>query len=329
MFFVISGYCISATAGGMRNRAQPVQTYLVRRFRRIYPPYWAAILIYALIIVIVERFAMPGFLVGGEVEERLPWSLGGWQWLGNLTLTESWIPHVVGGSRVHFISSSWTLCYEEQFYLVVGVFLLLAPRRLFVASTILTSVLAVMHTCFPSLREEARGFFFDGQWFLFAAGIAVFYDINYANRIQSWLLRLLLVVCAALSICNLLFDRRMSAGFVFAILILLVHPWDAWLSSRRWLRPLVFCGTMCYSMYLIHEIIVLAISRGFKFYGPPGDLVVLLAVLPLCVAATIAAGWAFHVAVERRFLNKSSDCPPRRFHAEVAAEPAVISDISE
>ncbi len=50
MFFVISGYCISATAAGMQKRAQPVQTYLVRRFRRIYPPYWAAMLTYVLVV---------------------------------------------------------------------------------------------------------------------------------------------------------------------------------------------------------------------------------------------------------------------------------------
>ena len=314
----------------LRNRDQSVRTYLVRRFRRIYPPYWAAMLIYAFVIVVVECVVKPGFLSSGVCPVETPWMLGGWRWLGNVTLTETWRAHVFGARRLHLISASWTLCYEEQFYLVVGMFLWLAPRRLFLASAVLTSAIAVAHVCFPSFPEAAAGFFFDGQWFLFAAGIVVFYDINYATRLQSWALRLLLVACAALSISKHFFHPHMSPGFIFALLIVPLHRWDEWLSSRRWLKPLVFCGAMCYSIYLIHELVVRFVGRGFEYYGPSGDLIVLLAVAPLSVAITIAAGWAFHVAVEKRFLNKPSESAPRSAPASApskhGAEPAVISE---
>src|SRR5262245_33018994 len=43
IFFVISGYCISATADATWRKPRPSANYFKRRFRRIYPPYWAVI----------------------------------------------------------------------------------------------------------------------------------------------------------------------------------------------------------------------------------------------------------------------------------------------
>jgi peptidoglycan/LPS O-acetylase OafA/YrhL len=304
IFFVISGYCISATATSAGRHSQPVRTYLIRRFRRIYPPYWASIALYSLIFAVLELLIRPGLISSVPWAQTCPWSLTAWQWVGNLTLSETWLPHVVGGGHSFLIASSWTLCYEEQFYAVVGVFLLFARGRMFLAAAAVTALVVAAQTCLPLANASFNGFFFDGQWLLFASGILVFYEINYASKFQSWLLRVVLVVCAVLSICNQVLVARMSVGFVFAILISLFHPWDAWLSSRAWLKPLVFCGTMCYSMYLMHEIVVRIICRTFAFYGPSGDFVAVSVIVPLAVATSLLAGWAFHHLVERRFLNQ-------------------------
>src|SRR5438128_7492185 len=45
IFFVISGYCISATADSNRRSGAGCGQYFVRRIRRIFPPYWAILLI--------------------------------------------------------------------------------------------------------------------------------------------------------------------------------------------------------------------------------------------------------------------------------------------
>jgi len=304
IFFVISGYCISATAISASRHSQPVRTYLIRRFRRIYPPYWASLMIYSLIVAVVELLVNPGLLSSGQWIQPCPWWLTAWQWVGNITLSETWLPHLVGGGYTLLIVSAWTLCYEEQFYAVVGAFLLFARGRPFLAAATVTFVVAGLQLCFPPADDRTKGFFFDGQWFLFAAGITVFYEINYATRFQSWLLRIVLIVCAILSICNQFLAVRMSVGFVFAILISFIHPWDSWLSSQRWLKPLMFCGTMCYSMYLMHEIVVRIIGRSFAFYGPAGDRAAVFVVVPLAVVGSLLAGWIFHHTIERRFLNQ-------------------------
>src|SRR5437867_496366 len=60
-FFVISGYCIAATADSTRRRGSASQ-YFRRRLRRIFPPYWACLLL-ALVGVELTTWAIgPGLL---------------------------------------------------------------------------------------------------------------------------------------------------------------------------------------------------------------------------------------------------------------------------
>ncbi|MES1255954.1 MAG: acyltransferase, partial [Acidobacteriota bacterium] len=127
LFFVISGYCIAATADRTRLRGDGLGSYFLRRFRRIYPPLWIVIVVSVAFFVVVDVAAWPGILSNPPWAQYRPWWYSPWQWLGNLTLTETWRHHVVGGPRGHFPGQAWTLCYEEQFYMVVGA-LLLFPR---------------------------------------------------------------------------------------------------------------------------------------------------------------------------------------------------------
>ena len=50
MFFVISGYCITAACENARVKGFNAWNYVKRRFRRIYPPYWAAMLLSAVFL---------------------------------------------------------------------------------------------------------------------------------------------------------------------------------------------------------------------------------------------------------------------------------------
>ena len=46
----------------------------------------------------------------------MPQDLSAAQWLGNVTLTESWRHLVGGGPQEIFTRVAWSLCFEEQFY---------------------------------------------------------------------------------------------------------------------------------------------------------------------------------------------------------------------
>jgi peptidoglycan/LPS O-acetylase OafA/YrhL len=65
----------------------------------------------------------------------------------------------------------------------------------------------------------------------------------------------------------------------------------------------MFCGRICYSLYLVHQLPVKAISAGFYRAGMASDHATLLLTVPACIAVSVALGWLFYHSVERRFLN--------------------------
>jgi peptidoglycan/LPS O-acetylase OafA/YrhL len=122
IFFAISGYCIAAAVDSSRKREYGFGNFMFRRFRRIFPPYWAALL-----MTFTWKLA-----VYGPTSVRL----SAWDYFGNLTLTETWLRIVNGDPNVNLLlEQAWTLCHEEQFYLICGL-LLLAPARFFLPAII-------------------------------------------------------------------------------------------------------------------------------------------------------------------------------------------------
>jgi peptidoglycan/LPS O-acetylase OafA/YrhL len=314
MFFVISGYCIAATGDATRLRGNSAKTYFSRRIRRIFPPYWAAVLGFIVFSVLVDVLLSPGLLSTGPWAQFRPWWFDGSQWLGNLTLTETWRHHVFGSSRGHFVGQSWTLCYEEQFYLVMGCVLLAARRRFFLGIVVASLLSLGAWLIARWVNVAIDGFFFDGKWFQFAAGVAVYYWINYAMPIERLCLAGGLAFGTAASLAGWsITGSGGSAAFLFAWILLALRRWDVEICAARILRPLFFCGTICYSLYLVHEPLVRALSRLLLKYGLKGDVLTLFVTIPASVAVSVVAGWCFYNLVERRFLNGSQTAAGRVF----------------
>jgi peptidoglycan/LPS O-acetylase OafA/YrhL len=114
LFFVLSGYlitgillrCRSSIEAGQSDAATGLRHFYIRRFLRIFPPYYALLALMA-----VTNF--PG------VRNTLWWHAG---YASNFlfALQGSWTPWVTS----HF----WSLAVEEQFYLVWPFLILLVPR---------------------------------------------------------------------------------------------------------------------------------------------------------------------------------------------------------
>lgn len=311
MFFVISGYCIMASAMKLRAQGGSSFTFFHRRFRRIFPPYWACLAASAAIVGIVEWFA-PGAYTHPHHCISYPANIAPIHWVGTLTLTETWLGNVLGYPfewNNLFLGQAWTLCYEEQFYAIVGLLLLGNRKVLPIAISLLT--LGILARCLFWNANLNSGFFFDGRWLSFAAGVAVYFDVTTSRRWVKFLTRSYLVTGLVWSLHSpwtLIqtihgVEHERLASFLFAFLLVATYRFDVALNSIRILHPISKCGVMCYSIYLVHWTIEKPILTTFYHLGFSTLFNTLTVIIPLCVTASVTIGYLFHRYVELRFMH--------------------------
>src|SRR5207244_9534568 len=114
------------------------------------------------------------------------------------------------------------------------------------------------------------GTFVDGRWLMFAVGIAVYYGLVYGSgqKRMALLVSLLtgVLFCAARlhdlkqNVAN---DLNLSClvAFSFAGSLVLLRKHDRFIDEARILRPVRWCGTRCYSLYLVHWPTVKPVSK--------------------------------------------------------------------
>lgn len=321
VFFVVSGFCIAAACDSARRKPRAPVQFFRRRFRRIFPPYWV-LAVLCLALVVGLNAVGRGDLVSDKYGYiPRPSELSAWQWLGNVTLTETWRPRLFGDRELKVVGPAWTLCYEEQFYAVCGLLLVAAPRRFFAGVAGVTAVVLVvgpLSLVYPD-AFPIQGFFFDGRWLMFAEGVVIYYAVNYGRPRHAAALLLAVMVAVVALRWGVPWVRsddtarlrcwEMLGSTAFALTALALHPLDRRTAQSRALTPLAACGRMCYSLYLVHWPVSVVLTTAFYSAGVRGFWVTLLVVVPIVVATSIGAAWAFHVSVERRFLNTPSVTP--------------------
>ena len=285
------------------------------------------------IMAAIDVFLFRGLLTNSIAPIERPWGFDLPQWIGNVTLTESWRYHLPfsDSPRDYIIGQAWTLCYEEQFYLVVG------RRADLRGAAVLLGRGGGHHRRHPAPGQVAplaglrfNGFFFDGYWIAFAMGILIYWQINYGTRATAYatwgLLVAGLIYAVTIGPTQGELERDLAAAAIFGMMLFALHRWDARMAAWPALRPLKLAGVICFSLYLSHAVIVRAISAGLYGAGLTDPTVTVLVVLPICLAAAIAVGWAFHRLVERHFLNPSSGPSPSGLASEQPARPTLQAE---
>lgn len=219
VFFVLSGYLIVQSA----LRQPQWKPFLIRRWWRIYPPYLASLAVVLLVV------ALRKVLTGSNDVLPLPWSPHAT--LATLTLLTAPVSSVATINWVY-----WTLSCEVAFYLVIGIGLLLAPRRCDLVVVLVTATALVAPLSWPPR-------FFLDWWWEFALGASL--ALGYASP-AGWFV----LAASALN------GWRLGAGLPLAATL---ATWASILWSKRpsgaWLhRDPLFSrvGTVSYSLYLIH-----------------------------------------------------------------------------
>ncbi|MBA3272936.1 MAG: acyltransferase [Chthoniobacterales bacterium] len=290
LFFVISGFCIHASA--LKNNELRIGRFFWRRFWRIYPPYVAALL-FAILLSDTD-------LTTSEGRAQL-WS--------HLLLVHNFRADWIFALNGVF----WSLAVEAQLYLLYP--LLWQMRRRWGIGTALklTLLLSVAGRIvaagfFTHWNEELSGpvwtspvfLWFDWTLGAFLAerylrGARVF-PINAALR---WF-ALAVVVLSTFAKPTAIF--AFSLASVFCAMAAESYLWRNQSLSRieRWLVPIGLCS---YSFYLIHYPLVPVLgdqlARVPALVSPPA----LLLAAPIGFAAVTAISFLTYLVMERESIN--------------------------
>lgn len=319
LFFVISGYCITAAALSALNSGKTLGRYAFERVRRIYPPYFAALVLgtcsAALILLANSHHWVPAV-------HNLPLlSTSVRYWVANVLLLQFEL-----GTKMAD-SAFWSLCYEIAFYAIVGLMLLLAKGiavwRGPAAGTMTLMLSITGSTCLSLLVMIVRGraaFPFD-LWHQFALGGVLFFLIEGNPRTVSgdtkrfrWALWVSSAAVLGFTLTFIVVGRIWDGNYAhsssraattlclaFCIALAGLRRFDARLSSARWIHPLLWLGACSYSLYLIHPIVLPYIDILTRRAGLDGNLYWISVWIQF--AAAIAAGRVFYWLVEKRFVS--------------------------
>ncbi len=299
-FFVISGYCIAASADSNRRREHTPWSFLRRRFWRIYPLYWVSFFSIVVLVTVLDAIGLSRWHinVSHALDLYPPSAMSACQWVGNLTLIETWRPLVWGGAGHVFTRVAWTLCYEEQFYFVCFLILWLAPRRLFGAMAGVSVVIIGLRVWawWAGCLDRIDGTFVM-RWHEFAVGLAVFWRLNgRASRLAKRCVELSLIALTVIGVVHGL--RLTSEAGIFGLALIALRRWDGLAESTIGLRALSAFGRRSYSIYLVHSPVCTVGVACLREFGLTGFWTRALLVVPLVSLAATTVGWLFFEVVE-------------------------------
>jgi peptidoglycan/LPS O-acetylase OafA/YrhL len=323
VFFLLSGFVlyrpfVSATRDG---RAVPLRGYFIRRFMRIVPAYWLALLVLSI------WPGLPGF---------------GHSWPALMSFLQVYSPHWQGDGLV----VAWSLCTEVTFYLALPIYAALVSRigrgsdgrRQPTIEIVCLGAIAIgslgLHSVISATGSGAVGldaslpctaYLFVGGMLLAVCSVHGHALLSRAlvrigqHRALCWVSAFVLMLAIAYrpGAHELGPTNPLYVPVAFFLLMPFTMAPDATARLDRTLAkgPLAFLGLISYGIYLWHDPLLAEIA---PVVGKAGDGLIAFAVT---AAAAIAAASASYFLLERHAQRLG-----RRFdRAHAATAPEVIA----
>ncbi|HEX5502527.1 MAG TPA: acyltransferase, partial [Thermomicrobiales bacterium] len=253
LFFLCSGFIIPVSL----ERQGSLRRFWARRFFRLYPAYWCS-LAAAVALAALGRAALP------DAFRTAP----GAAFAANATMLQGFLgaPNAIG--------TYWTLAFEMLFYVLVSLLFLARLHRCAVPLTAALFLAPVgTKTVLPLLRGTSSGS--DLHGLVFTIGTMFLGTVVYRcyRREGPFPAALAVALGAPLAVFVMLSPHFLvrvpssAGGLPFA-------PWfNGWIAAyaifgaavmahrRDFPRPLKGLGTISYSLYLLHPLVVGAVPR--------------------------------------------------------------------
>lgn len=274
IFFVISGFVIALSV----SRAAPTWGYLgrfvLRRSIRLDPPYWTAIALELLLLAATLRIA---------TELPVVWPSGA-QLVAHLFYAQELLGY---GSVVAIF---WTLCYEIQFYVFYVLLVVMRPRlpaalrgpaAAVIGAALLFALSLWTRYWPPDWLPHGLAI---NRWFQFHLGVLTWRAVTDRRELTA-----LVSAWAAVAVAVFLSGAPLAQLLSVAVSALVLAATRVPALARALeVRPLLWLGSISYSLYLFHS------SVGWRFVslmqrlmpGPwhaPRALAVYTAGIAVCV----------------------------------------------
>lgn len=272
-FFMISGYLSS---GKVKDDAKPINL-LKRRFLRLYPTFWAAMLVTFIITSIAKYDSYT---------------------IKDILLNVTMLPSLFGAKPIDGVY--WTQQYEVLFYLIlVGLISIRRSKYInwaLLLWTLFSVVLYLIQIKIDNpLVSSLRVFAIPQYCSAFIAGMLI---RNFTGRKDI----VLSVVVLIISVVNfwLWHDTGQTTFFVITLLVLaaiIICPPHIPQKWEHLLRPILFVSSISYPLYLVHQKIgytmILNMVTGLHWHSE------WMLLIPFCVVLLLA--WMLHKFVEVKF----------------------------
>jgi len=298
VFIVVSGYslALAPVRNGFRFK-DGAAGFLRRRFWRIVPPYWAALVLVTVLIAI----GLTGPANGTEFGLR--------DFVINFLLLQDTFGNVSPNGAF------WSIAVEWHIYFLYPLVLLLFRRWGMPAVVMMVLILVVgqhlIGLWIPLVAELNR--FTPAYLFLFVCGVAAAWLVHRQHGAKSGVLVTMGLLTGFLVYASFAGTETTTNNYFWvdltvgcsaaALFVALDQGWLRWAVWVLSLRPLVTVGSFAFSLYLIHAP-VLAMLTTFVVKPLGADsLFSFVILLALGLPASVGAAYAFFLVFERPFLS--------------------------